>query len=117
VKYHFYQLVFAIFANMKRAIKQIYFLFLAVSLITILADGSSINHTFYPDHTSFSKECSDVSNHHENSCSVCCEDDIFNNHSKIKSNIFFSIIEPIAGLMIIFENDKFTSIWQPPKFS
>jgi hypothetical protein len=101
---------------MKKAIEQTCFLFLAVSLMIILVDGSSIDHAFYPDHASFSKECSDVSNHFENSCSICCEDDIFVNHSKVKSKICLSIIDPLSGLMIVINNNHFASIWQPPKF-
>jgi hypothetical protein len=108
---------FAIFADMKKSTKQIFSLFFALCLTIILADGSFIDHAFVYQYSGFHQECSDVSNHLENSCSVCFEDDIFINHSKIKSNIFLSIIEPLAGLMIIFENDNFTSIWQPPKFS
>jgi hypothetical protein len=102
---------------MKKAIKQICFLFLAFGLVTILADGSSINHTFYPAHDSLSKDCADVSNHFENSCSICCEDDIFLIHSKVKSGIILNFSDPFPGLIVLIQNSHSSSIWQPPKFS
>jgi hypothetical protein len=102
---------------MNKALKKTYFLFLALSLTLIFADGDFIDNTFSHNHIITLSECSNISNRFEHSSSVSFEDDVFMNDSTVKSNKFLTCIGLVPILKFNFKNSFIANIWQPPKFS
>jgi len=101
---------------MKKAIKQISFLILALSLNLVWASSSFNDIAFSQNHISTCNECSDSSDPFECFHSICCEDDVFMNDSKVKSNIFNVMNDKVSVLNDNFRNGYLNNIWQPPKF-
>lgn len=102
---------------MKKAIKQISFLILALSLNLVWAGSSFDDVAFFQNHISICSECSDSSGTFECFHSFCCEDDVFMTDSMIKSNLFDAMNYKVQGLNDNFRNDFSNNIWQPPKSS
>jgi hypothetical protein len=102
---------------MKKAIKQISFLILALSLNLVWTSNCFDDIAFFQNHISTCSECSDSSDPFEHIHSICCEDDVFMNDSKVKSNIFNVKNDKVPVLNDNFRNDYSNDIWQPPKFS
>ncbi len=102
---------------MKIAIKHLFVLFVVFSLSLIMANSGFIDNYLTFNKLSSNIECSDISNHSEHSHSLNFEDDVLIIDSKIKSNKFICIIDPIALKKDNFKNNLPTSIWQPPKIS
>jgi hypothetical protein len=102
---------------MKKALKQAYLLLVALSLTLILADCDFIDNAFSHNHIITLSECPGTSNCFGHSHSVCFDDDVFINDSKVKSDKFLTCIGLIPILKFNFKNSFITNIWQPPKFS
>jgi hypothetical protein len=101
---------------MKKAIKQISFLILALSLNLVWANSSFNDIASFQNHISTCNECSDSSDPFECFHSICCEDDVFMNDSKVKSGIFNVMNDKVSVLNDNFRNGYVNNIWQPPKF-
>jgi len=102
---------------MKIALKQIYLLFLALSLNLILADCNFMGNTLSHQLNNNRQECPDTSGITFHSNSVCFDDELFMNDSKEKSSALCCVVELVPELTINFKSRNTTSIWQPPKLS
>jgi hypothetical protein len=102
---------------MKKAIKQISLLILTLSLNLVWANSSFDDIAYFQNHISTCSQCSDSSDPFECFHSICCEDDVLMNDSKVKSNIFNLVNDNVLVLNDNFRNDYLNNIWQPPKFS
>ncbi len=102
---------------MKEAIKQISLLILALSLNLVWANSSFNDIAFFQIHLSACSEYSDSSDLLEYSHSICCEDDVFMDNAKVKSDIFNIRNDIVSVLIVNFQNDYLNNVWQPPKFS
>jgi hypothetical protein len=100
---------------MKRAIKQISLLILALSLNLVWANSSFDDIAFFQNHISIFNECSDSSVPFECFHSICCEDDVFMYDSKVKSNESDTENDRVPGINDNFRNGYLNTIWQPPK--
>jgi hypothetical protein len=101
---------------MKKAIKQISFLIMVLSLNLVWANSSFDDIAFSKNHINTCSECSDSSDTFEYFSSICCEDDIFMNDSKVKSNIFDVRNDKFPFINDNFRNEYLNIVWQPPKF-
>jgi hypothetical protein len=117
LKANFYITVFVILAVMRKAMKQISFLILALSLNLVWTVGSFNDIVFFHNQLSICSECPDTSDPLECFHSFCCEDDVFMNDPKVKSKIFNVRNDIVPVLKADFRNDYLDNIWQPPKFS
>jgi hypothetical protein len=102
---------------MKEAVKQISLLILALSFNLVWADSNFSEMAFFQNHTVICNECSDTSNPVENFHLSSCEDYVFINNLKIKSNLFSISIDLVPFIKVSFRNDYLSNVWQPPKFS
>ena len=100
---------------MKKVLRQISILFLAISLVLIWSDCGFINNTFYQNKINSHNECSDISDHFEHSHLACFEEAVFTNNSKIKLNKSLISISIRPSFDINFTNSFISNIWQPPK--
>jgi hypothetical protein len=106
-----------IFGLMKEPIKQISLLILALSLNLVWANSSFDEMAFFQNHPGICNECSDTSDPAEYIHLSFCEDDVFMNDSKVKSNLFSIGYDLVPFLEVSFSNDFLNEVWQPPKFS
>jgi hypothetical protein len=100
---------------MKKAIQQISLLILALSLNLVWANSSFDDIASFQNHITACSECSDSSDPFEYFHSICCEDDVFMNDSKVKSNVSDTENDRVPGLNDNFRNGYLNTIWQPPK--
>jgi hypothetical protein len=108
----FYPAILVIIVLMKEPIKQISLLILALSFNLVWANSSFDEMAFFQNHPGICNECSDTSDPAENIHLSFCEDDVFMNDSKVKSNY-----DLVSFLKVSFSNDFLNKVWQPPKFS
>ena len=102
---------------MKNALKHICFLLFALSMNLILADSNFIGDAFSQYHFDSETACSDFANQGENTNSVCFEDVLFMNDSKVTLSEFSNyILLFITSKSNLFNNFS-SSIWQPPKLT
>jgi hypothetical protein len=99
---------------MKKTLKQISFLILALSINLVWANRFE-DIVFFQNHASTWTESSDSTDPFEYFHSICCEDDVFMNDPKVKSNIFIVRNDLVPALKVDFLNDYLDNIWQPPK--
>jgi len=102
---------------MKNVLKQIYFLCLVLSLISILANGNLNYSTVFHSHAGSHAERPNTPNHFEHSQSIHFGDDIFLNNSLNKLSKFYPRIKIRINLNFSFNNDYTSCIWRPPVFS
>jgi hypothetical protein len=90
---------------------------LALSLNLVWADSSFEDIVFFQNHVSNCSQSSDSADPFEYFHSICCEDDVFMNDPKVKSNIFNVRNDLVPVLKVDILNDYSDNVWQPPKFS
>jgi hypothetical protein len=102
---------------MGKTIKQVYFLFLTLSLTLVLADCNFIGTSFSQNDMGSHVGCSDISNHVEHSHTHGFEEISLLNYSKIKAGKYLNGIYFIPTINITIKNHYISSIWQPPKLA
>jgi hypothetical protein len=109
--------VLVIFAGMKRPLKQLYLLFMAVSLTIIFADCVLVSQVSFHEQISANKECPALPGHFDDSHLNHAGDDVFCSVSRIQPNCFLNQAETYTAPTDHFKSNYLTSIWQPPKRS
>jgi hypothetical protein len=100
----FYSTILVKFVQMKKTLKQISFLILALSINLVWANRSFEDIVFFQNHASTWTESSDSTDPFEYFHSICCEDDVF----MVRNDL-------VPALKVDFLNDYLDNIWQPPK--
>lgn len=102
---------------MKKPINQAYQLLFIVSLILLLAEGGFIGNFVSHHHEKLPNRCTGFANHFEHSHAHNTDDVFFIDNYQLKSGNTFIAIEFKSSSCQIIEDQYFTCIWQPPRYT
>lgn len=101
---------------MKRPLKQIFFLFFAISFAISLVDCVLVDKLSFHNQISSHSKCTDLPSHSDDS-HVSHFDDVFYFGSEIQSNKHVNNLKFVSTLSADLKSNYLTCIWQPPKRS
>jgi hypothetical protein len=101
---------------MSKEIKKISFLIFAITLNLMLANQSFNDPALLQNQICDCNECQNSSGPLKSNISICCDDDVFLNDSRLKPGIFDEMNDRVHFSNESLCNEYLNQVWQPPEF-